>query len=820
MTARNSKLTNFNREKNKLMFKNYFKVAIRSLRSKKLLSFVNIAGLSVGLACVMLILLFVNDEYSYDKFQQNGDRIARLVQVMTDTSGREFRNGNSGMPQGPAFSTALPEIEAFCRLKGWSILTKKGNEGVQSKVLYVDTTFIRIFSFEILSGNPTTMLRGRNSVVITEETAAKYFGKENPIGKSIEIEGDEKFESFVVTGIIQTPPVNSSIRFDMLVPFETQIPREASALTAVMNDWNSIYLNTFFFFKKGTDIKKAESKLWSVFQQYNGKNWASFSKNNGISKFEYKLQPFYTMHLDDQFFASNGLSDWSDATYSYILSGLAVLILLIACINFINITLARSLQRSKEIGIRKVSGSSVQQLIGQFLSEALIITFIAFLPAIVLVQLALPVFSEISGKHFDVSYLYRPSMLLLFLVLLVVVAVLAGFYPAFIASRFQPVQTLYGRFKLSGKNLLGRSLVVLQFVIAVGLIICTIVFNQQLNFVTQSDQGYKKDNLIRLEFPWGKQQELQQLKHELLQNPAIVAIGGKAGDMNKTMFMVNDKATDWTYYEEIDDSYLQLLQIPVVKGRYLSYRNTIDTSSGCMVNEAFVATYLDKSKDPIGQKVVRGGNKKEYYVTGVVKNYHLASFKEKIEPALFYLDKRGRIFNTFIKYAPGKSAAATAALTRSFKSLLPYSLLNYSFMEDWNKDMYSQEQQWKKIVSSCAFITILISCLGLFALTSLAVQQRIKEIGIRKVLGASVASITALVSKQFIILVAIALVIAGPLAWYFMNKWLQDFAYRISFGWWIFAVAGASAMLIALATVSIQAIRAAVTNPTRSLRSE
>ena len=802
------------------MFKNYFKVAIRSLMTKKLLSFVNIAGLSLGLACVMLILLFVNDEYSYDRFQQKGDRMARLVQTMTDTSGREFRNGNSGTPQGPAFAAALPEVEAFCRLKGWPMLTKKGNEGVESKVLYVDTTFFKLFSFKVLSGNPATLLSDRNSVVITKETAAKYFGKEDPIGKSIEIEADEKFEPFIVTGVVQNAPVNSSIRFDMLIPFEKQMPTDPAELTATMNDWNSIYLNTFFLFKKGTDIKKAESKLWSVFMQHNDKKWGSFSKNNGISKFAYHLQPFYTMHLDDQYFISNGLTNWSDATYSYILSGLAILILLIACINFINITLARSLQRSKEIGIRKVSGSSVRQLIGQFLSEAFVITFIAFIPAVVLVQLCLPVFSDISGKQFDATYLYQPSMLLLFLGLLVVVAVLAGFYPAFVASRFQPVQTLYGRFKLSGKNLLGRSLVVVQFVIAVALIICTIVFNKQLNYVTQSDLGYKKDNLVRLRFPHGKQQELQQLKHELLQNPAIVSFGAKGGDFNKTVFTINDKKTDWTYYEEMDDNYLQVLQIPLVKGRYLSYSNPIDTISGCIVNEAFVTAFLDKSKDPIGQQVLRGGNKKEYFVTGVVKNYHLANLKEKIEPAFFYLDKRGHVFNTFIKYAPGKGAAATAALTRSFKAILPYSLLDYSFMEDWNRNMYSQEERWKKIVSSCAFITILISCLGLFALTSLAVQQRIKEIGIRKVLGASVSSITILVSKQFLALVAIALAIAAPLAWYFMNNWLQDFAYRISFGWWIFAIAGASAMLVALMTVSIQAIRAAVANPVKSLRTE
>lgn len=543
----------------------------------------------------------------------------------------------------------------------------------------------------------------------------------------------------------------------------------------------------------------------------------------GLSSRSYHLQPFLSMHLDNAFFASNGLSNWSDSKYAYILSGLALLILGIACINFINIMLAKSLQRSKEIGVRKVSGSSRMQLVLQFLGESFLITLISFVPAFLLMKLLLPVFSRFTGRHYEIAYLFQPHILLLYLLLLVTVALLAGFYPAWVASGFKPVQTLYGKVKLSGKNMLGKSLVVLQFAMAIFLIICTIVFNRQFSYMTQSDLGFKKDNIIYMELPWGKPVEkLQLFKRELQQSAAVENIGGKNGGWNSTTFIVNGKKTDWVGTEDMDDQYLRIIQVPVVKGRYLSYSNAADTISACMVNESFVTTYLDAAKDPLAQTVGRrtDAGTREMNIVGVVKDYHDADFKRKISPMVFYLNKRGRAFNTYIRYAPGQYQTAAAALTKAYHAVFPFSVLQYSSLQEWNESWYGEEARWKEIIFYAALIAILLSCMGLFALSTLAVQQRVKEIGIRKVLGAGVSNITRLVSGGFLKLVLLALLLAAPVAAWIMNQWLQDFAYRISISWWIFALAGLLSLLVAFITVAWQAVKAAVANPADSLRTE
>jgi putative ABC transport system permease protein len=616
------------------MIKNYFKVAIRNLRSNKLLSFVNIAGLAIGLACVMLIMLFVKDEWSFDKFHKNGQDIYRLVQTSTDTVGNERRSGNSGMPHGPVFAAEVPEIEDYCRIKGWDMTTKKGKEGVMSTVLFADPSVFKIFTFDIVKGNETAMLKGRNSVVMTEKAAKKYFGNENPLGKTVEIEVDEGFDLFLVTGVVKAMPLNSSLQFDMLIPFDRQIPGNISAaeMNSQLNNWHNLYLNTFFLIRKDAAINKLEQKLWTVFLKHNGDEWEKSKTRRGTASLKYTLQPFFSIHLDKDFFASNGLSNWSDEKYSYILSGLAVLILIIACINFINIVLARSLQRSKEIGVRKVTGSSSLQVMLQFLSESFIVTALSFLAALLMVQLALPLFNDITGKYFSFAYIIHPVTVSIFIALVLVVSFLAGFYPAFIASRFQPIQTLYRRFKLSGKSLIGKSLVVLQFIIAIVLIISTIMFNKQFNYISHADLGYNAKEMIHLRFPWDKPLELSRFKYELEQNPAIQSVGTKSGNWNKTTFEINGKRTDWTYYEHIDDSYLQVMQIPLVKGRYLSYKNSSDTISNCLVNEAFVERYLDREKDPIGQ-VINSGNE-AMFVAGVVKNYHSANLKRKLNRSI------------------------------------------------------------------------------------------------------------------------------------------------------------------------------------------
>lgn len=802
------------------MIKNFFIVTVRNLLRNRLLSFVNIAGLAVGLTCVILIALFVKDEWSFDRFNANSKNIYRFVQTQTDTAGRERRMGNSGLPQGPVFAAEVPGIENYCRIKGWEMNVKKSNETVSSLVLFADPSIFSIFTIHILQGKQASMLEGRNSVVLSKSEAIKYFGNENPVGKTVEIEVDTDFEPFIVTGVTEDMPKNSSIRFDVLIPMERQNPTDAAELTAEMNNWGNGYLNTFFLLNKNADPKEVEKKLWNVYLTHNGKNWEAYKQRSGLVSLKPGLQPLTGMHLDPDFYASNGISNHSDSLYSYILSVLAVLILAIACINFINISLARSMQRSKEIGIRKVSGSSRRQVIYQFLGESFFITVISFIISLLLVQLVLPFFNTISHKQFSISYMMQPEAIAIFVGLIIIVSFLAGFYPAFVASGFQPAQTLYSRFKLSGKNILGKSLIVLQFVIASALVISTAVFNRQFNYISHADLGYNTDNLYYLQIPWNKTAVLNQFKNELAKVPAIQSVGTKSGNWNSTVFEVNGKQTDWIYYENMDDDYLSVLQIPLKEGRYLSYANVADTVSNCMVNEAFAEKYLDKTKSPVGQLISGRGNAAPYVVAGVVKNYHSASFKEKISPIFFSLDTQGDLLNTYIKYIPGKEKEARAAIVKTYKKLLPYSTPELYDMKQWLMDKYEEDAQWKEVIYFSAVMAAVISLLGLLALTVFSVQQRIKEIGIRKVLGATAANITFILSKQFLVLVLLALIIASPIAWWVMNIWLQNFVYRTGIVWWIFPLAGMLILLTAFATVAVQAIKAAGANPVKSLRTE
>ncbi len=802
------------------MIKNYFKIAVRNILRHKLLSFVNIIGLAIGLTCVLLILLFVKDEWSFDQFHKQGDKMYRLVQTTTDIAGKVRRMGNTGLPHGPILASEIPEIETFCRIKGWDMTTKKGNEGIKAKVLFADASIFNMFSIAIVEGDPSKMLSGKQSIVLNTDAALKYFGDKNPIGKTIEIEVEETFETFIVTGLVKTLPLNSSVQFDMLIPFEHQLPYDIEVLNRQMSNWTSASLNTFFLLRKDANVKSVEQKIASVYLKHSGKNLEDYQNKIGKTQFQLALQPFFKMHLDKDFFVGHGLSHKGEAMYSYVLSALAVLILLVACINFVNIALARNIQRSKEIGIRKVSGSSRWQIMFQFLIESLVVTTLAFVLALFMTYLILPVFNSISNKQLSLNYLIQPTYTFIFLGLVLLVSFLAGFYPALITSGFKPSQALYSRVKLSGGNHFGKFLVIFQFTVAIALIIGTVIFSFQFKFISQADLGYNTEHLIYLQFPWDKPMELQRFKNELSKHQAILSVGTKSGNWNKTLYKVDGRNTDETYYEHIDDTYLQTIQIALAKGRYLSYSNVADTISSCMVNETFAKLYLDKNKDAIGQTISTTDGSFQYTIVGLVKDYHSADFKEKIQPISFFLDTKGDLLNTYIKYRPGKEKDVANTIKQVYKSLVPYSTLDVYYMQDWLLQRYKEDTQWKRIVSCAAVMAILIAALGLFALTTLSVQQRIKEIGIRKVLGASISNIVMLVSKDFLKLVGIATLIASPIAWSLGNKWLQDFAYHIDIVWWMYVIAGLIALGIAFITLSLQSIKVAMCSPIKSLRTE
>ncbi|HSZ84835.1 MAG TPA: FtsX-like permease family protein, partial [Puia sp.] len=535
------------------------------------------------------------------------------------------------------------------------------------------------------------------------------------------------------------------------------------------------------------------------------------------SKQIFLLQPFTEMHLSTDLGASNGLVDGSNPVYSYILTGIAVFILLIACINFINLTIARSLKRAKEIGIRKVVGGERKQLIIQFLGESFTLCFIAFVFAILIVQLVLPVFNELANKALALSYLFDIKLVAGYVLLFLITGLLAGFYPALVLSKYNPVQTLYSRFQLAGKNYLQKSLVVLQFALASFLIIATFTIFSQFKYLTTEKLGYDDSNLVMVE-NYMKPEKFAVFKNELLKAPSIINVSPKNGGFWGTIAKVNNDSTIQFAYETVDETYIPLLKIPVISGRNFSTEYPSDSSQSVLVNEAFVKKA--GWKNPIGQEVnFWYKNNKKFKVIGVVKDYHYETLAKGVDPQLFTMQPNG-FGVAYIKIKPNSEAASLQHIQKVFKNLFPYNPYTFKFKDQENLKNYEAENKWKQIMLCSAILTIFISSIGLFGLSVLAAEKRTKEVGIRKVLGASVSNVVTILSRDFLKLVLIALVLSIPIAWYTANKWLENYPYRIILTWKMFGIAAFIVIFIALVTVSFQAIKAAIANPVKSLRTE
>jgi len=545
---------------------------------------------------------------------------------------------------------------------------------------------------------------------------------------------------------------------------------------------------------------------------------AKFGNEVDNWKSNYLLQPFLDMHMSTELPAQNGLSDASNPMYSYILSGIALFVLLIACINFINLTVARSVKRAKEIGIRKVVGGDRKQLIIQFLGESFLLCIIAFVLAIALVQLILPVFNDLSNKALALSYLFDTKLVTGYIVLFILTGLLAGFYPALVLSGYNPVQTLYSRFNLAGKNYLQKSLVVLQFALASFLIIATFTIYKQFDFLTNEKLGYDDNDLVAVHKDFKTHDEAWLFKNELLKDPNIISVAPRNGGSWGTVAKLNNDSTIQFDYETVDETYLSTLKIPLVQGRNFSPDFPSDSANSVLVNESFVKKA--EWKNPMGQTVNFWYNNKKYTVIGVVKDYHYQPLNQKIDPQLFTMKPDNNYGMVYIKIKANTVAVSLQTIQKKFKQLFPLSPYSYTFMNEANLRDYEAEAKWKQIMLFGAILTIFISCIGLFGLSVLSAEKRTKEIGIRKVLGASVKRVVTILSKDFLKLVFISLIIAIPAAWLAANKWLENYPYRIALDWWLFASAGILVVLIALVTVSFQAIKAAVANPVKSLRAE
>jgi len=799
------------------MIRNYFKTAWRNIVRNKAFSVIKILGLSIGLAVCMLIFLYTKDELSYDQFHKNKAQLFRIIQNLKFGADAPQTIGITTPIVGETFAAEIPEVKQYVRINGESVtIKKKNNDVLTEQCMFVDDNFFTVFSFPLIEGNKRTALKDPHSVVLSKKTAIKYFGTEDAVGEILQIKKGDEFENYTVTAIAENSPQNSSIKADMYVRITVNQLQGGDA-------WLGGSLNTFLLLSPGADVPAVENKMQVVFDKNTKDFIAKAEKEQGMTfKAKLVLQPLTGIHLAKKAGPDNGLSDGSKSAYSYILTCIAVFILIIACINFINLAVAQSLKRSKEIGIRKVVGGTRSQLIKQFLAESFLVSLVAFVMAIILTISVLPFFNELANKKLSLSYLTDISLYAGYFLLLLITSFIAGFYPSLVLSAFQPVKVLYGRQKMMGKNLLTKGLIVLQFALAIFLIIGTIAVNQQVKYLLHKDLGYDGSNLVLLQLPYGKSSDkLPTLfRNELVGQKNILSVAARNGGRNISGATANGKNIV-VENNKIDSKYLPAFKIPIIAGRNFSPDYPADSNNSVIVNETFVKEAGWKLSSAVGQTIhTMDERKKPFAIVGVIKDYHFTSLKEKITPELFSMDPNQNYGQVWVKISPNDVPQTLALLETTYKKLVPFFPYSYDFMDDLNAKNYETEAKWKQIISIASGLFIFISCIGLLGLVMLSIEQRTKEIGIRKVLGAAVSRIMILVSKEFIVLISIAFVFAIPLGYYFIHKWLQDFAYRISISWWMFALAGALVIIIALVTISFQAIKAAIANPVKSLRTE
>lgn len=806
------------------MFRNYLKVATRSLLRHKEYTFINILGLAVGITCCMLIMLFVRSEYSYDKFHSKADRLHR-VWVKEMWEGQPYLDGVTPLPLAAGLQSMFPDIESTSRVYAFNTMVKKENDQLNERIHLVDSSFFTLFDFQLLEGNKALPFSNSSSAIITEKVAKKYFGSASPIGKTLQIQLGEEQLLFTVSGVAKEPPVESSIRFQVLIPFSN-----ANKIFSenAMTSWGVVYPETFVLLKQGSKAEVLETKLPALAKQ-------AFGNKFKDDRFVMHLQPITQMHLDTD--APGGIEPVSNPKYSYILSSIALLILLIACINFVTLSIGRSTTRAMEVGVRKVLGAERKQLIRQFWGEAMLLTFISLVTAIILTILLLPAFNSISNKSlvFTVDWLFISYCI----ALIVVIGLLAGFYPAIVLSGFGPIEVLKGRLKAATNiGFFRRGLIVGQFVASIVMIVSTLMITRQLNYLRTKDLGYNKESVVVI--PTNKSRKdgnklAQLFTEQLAKEPKVKAITTSLYSFNEPGWIGMDYHDNNNVFRPfrmnaIDAQFIPAMNIQLVAGRNFDPTNAADSSNSMIVNETFAKEYGWKPSEAVGKRLP---GKFEQTIIGVVKDFNYESLHTPVK-ALMLVMKPDSVFrrvdNVSVGEAPeprvtvrlqaGNLEDQIAMLERNWKAVAGDQNFEYRFLDDSLDNLYSEEKRLGTIVQFASALSIFVACMGLFGLATLVVTRRTKEIGIRKVLGADISNIVGLLSKEFVVMVAIAALLSFPIAWYALNKWLQDFAYRINISWWIFIVAGLGVLLIAVLTVSFQSIKAAIANPVKSLRTE
>ena len=801
------------------MIKNYFKIALRNMLKNKAFASINIFGLAVGFTCCLLISAFLLDELGFDKFKDSQN----IYRVELNIENKDFYSA-ADVAVGRGMKDAYPEITAFARLTQWkNVFVKNGNtQFKEDAVAYADSNFLNMFSIPFIKGNAATALKEPNSVVLSEDAAKRYFGTTDALGKGLLINNDTS-RPYKVTGIIGKAAGNLHFDFDFYASFR-ESPNQQT--------WSNVGVYTYVKLAPGADPKKLEGKFPELVakhvvpevQRDMGVSLAEAQKS--INDFVFYLKPIDQIHLystNKDELAVNG-----SIKYVYIFGALAFFIILLAAVNFTNLSTAASMQRSKEVGIRKVMGSPKQQLVFQFLAESILLSFFAYIIALGFIYIALPFFNDLSGKQFYFSSFIQYKAVLASLVFVLIIGILAGIYPAFFLSSFNIISVLKGKKNTAPKSsrYLRSGLVVFQFAVSIALIICTAVVYKQLRFMQNKDLGFDKTQALVINDSYLIGSNQEAFKQQLLQDSRVVsatvsrAVPVGAAGVNGTQAYAKRNADNGNrteihidkYY--VDYDYIKTLGMHMTAGRYFS-REFADSAS-VVLNESAVKAF-GITGDPMGQAIVTSGQQ-EYTIVGVVKDFHYASVKEKIAPLVMMLGRNAG--GMIVKIKTAEVSGLLESIKNMWNSYNPNGPFSYNFIDDKFEAVYRSEERTGKIFSVFAIISIIIASLGLLGLSAYSIALRTKEIGVRKVLGASMGQVVLLLSKDFLLMVLVAFVVAVPFTWFAMYKWLQEFAYRIEIGWIIFALAGAASLLIAFATLSYQAIKASLTNPIKSLRTE
>lgn len=796
------------------MIKNYFKVVWRNLSKNKLYSFINITGLSVGITCCVLIFLYVQYEWSYDKYNVKSGQIYRLTEVLHLPNENNARALTSP-PMASALQANFPEVLKTVRISYSSrYLSYQNKKIVSTQIMYADSTLFDIFTFPIISGDKQKALVNPYSIVLTESMAKKYFGSVSPLGKIMQLSDTVPL---TVTAVVKDVPANSHFNFDCILSRTT-----INALNKNLpeTEWFSNGFYTYLLLSKNASYHQLENK----FSSFIAKQMNKARKATGMY-YDLKLQPVADIHLKSNL--NSEINPNGDITYIYIFAAAAFLILLIACINFINLATAKSISRAKEIGLRKVIGANRSQLIFQFLGESFLFTVISAVLSVILIQLMLPWFNSFTGRSLSLFDFSSYNVLILFITIVISVGLMAGIYPAFLMSSFSPIKVLKGTVKYEWHDIfLRKGLIVFQFTIAIILIAGAFLVYQQLRFIQNKKIGLNKDQLLEVQLPASHSDKKDILLQEFLKNYNVVNASLTNFSFQQTIssfatlpegFSDNQVSSISSIFA--DYNFLKTFQIPLATGRNFSTSFPTDSAQAFIVNEAAVKAFNWKNDEAAIGKYLNWGLGKKGKVIGVVKDFNYSSLHDNIKPLIIQLLPQAYNF-VALRIKPNELQQTLVALSATWKTIVPDAAFQYSFLDDDFAALYKSEQNLQGVLGLFTALSIFIACLGLFGLTAFTIAQRFKEIGIRKVIGASVFNIISLLSKDFLKLVFISICIAFPAAWLVINKWLQNFAYHMSISWWTFVSVGLCAMLIALATVSFQSVKAAIANPVKSLRTE